>query len=94
MMDRRRAIRNMSQRRRHEGLSPFEIHTIVKGLSTVVRILTLAVTIPPSLVKIILFMLATSLCLYLYLHTYPTKLQRLQKDFGRVVFPIVSKGFY
>jgi hypothetical protein len=155
-MDDRRTVREMSQRRRNEGLSPFEIHTILEGLSLLLRLLMIIIAMPPSIAKAIILAMTTTLfsiinrstqfirnhsdpieptnkarlvdsfsveecwdffrfrkhqlkqivtllglpahflcnsghaapgehalCVYLYLHTYPTKLQRMQKEFGR-----------
>ena len=157
-MDNRRAVRDMSQRRRNDGFSPLEINTIMEGLSLVVRLIMLFAFIPPSLVKNVVLALASGLfivvkqstqfirnrldpidatnknrlvdsfseeecwdyfrfqknqmkelvallelpehfvcehghtfpaehavCVYLYLHTYPSKLQRIQNLFGREI---------
>jgi hypothetical protein len=60
-MEKQGAIRDMLQRRRNEGLLSFEIHTIMEGLSLVVHILTFAIAIPPSLLKVIFITVATAL---------------------------------
>ena len=57
----RRPIRDMSQRRRHEGLSPIELHSLQEALKFIVQLLQLTFLLPIGVAKVILFTCATAL---------------------------------
>ena len=51
MAENRRPIREMSQRRRHDGLSPFDLQTIQDMLSFVLELFSVIATLPPHHVR-------------------------------------------
>ena len=60
-MHARRTIRNTQYRRRHEGLSPFELHSIAEGLSLLLRLLQAAVLLPAGFIKNAAIVCATAI---------------------------------
>ena len=60
-MNQRRLVRDTSQRRRHEGLSAFEVQSVREALAVIVQLLQAIVVLPFGVVKIILIALVTTL---------------------------------